>query len=710
MNTKNKIVKWFLICFSLLFVTTLSCADDLYDGFRNPPNSARPFVHWDWSDKNPTEKEIIRQLDTFKEAGFGGVEISPAQNVNAKTLKFAAQNAKKRGLLVDLSLGCNLTAANLQSGESSQIIALGKKPLKGPLTYKAKVKDLIKLADETQNIPSGHKGKLMFLRLIQTDLLSFNPGVDFSDKTRPDGSISFDINDSNNYTLYIGVLHENYVRPKGVKIPLLNPLNKQAVEKYLNSISAKLNSSLHAISCDALDFYGANWTADFNEQFTQRHGYDLTPYLPLVLDFNLPNQRTRFYDTTRRVRFDYCLTLAQLYQERFVQPFHSWCRDNGVLSRLSPPAYPLLPDIFGDFNIPDNPQSEIRNPKSFDPNLAVEINTRSINKIASSVAHLSGKTVVSSELFSAGDDLSFISGANHFIFNCPDQRKPELPISKNDIDRNARLSYLFQNSTHQGRIAILLHTNDLWSDCGPSRRGLADYVWYLLPIWQALNRNGYCADYISEKNLSNATYSDGKLHCGPIAYDAVIIPDAFSLEFAAAKVLRFDANAGGKIAFVGRPPQTAPGFKDLIVRGVPVSLTLDHIRRNDPNRVPFLNPPVKDTNDLIFWTAELMNYLKITPNVRITPVNPDIFFVHYLSDNRDIFFFTNTNKAAAITFSAEFNTGDKTPWIWNPETGQRSEYPYGESKNSFSIKLKPLESILLVFEPNMPVGQPEAKK
>jgi hypothetical protein len=695
MNPKNKIEKYLLLCFAFLFTATSLRADDLYDGFKNPPNEARPFARWLWDAKYPSEKEINRQLDTFKESGFGGVEISPVvlTDETAKMVKVAADAAKKRGLLVDLALGQALSLPNLQFGEQLQIVALGKKPLKGPMSFRGQMRDLIKLADVTQNIPEDPNCRVIFLRLVPMGRFSFASGEEFVKKITPDSSIAFDINDSNDYVLYIGAWHENFIKPASPSGGLLDPFNKKVVEKYLNNISSLLNPALggklgnfiHAVSCDGIDLHGANWTMDLTQQFYNRRGYNVVPYLPLVLDFNFPSEQTRFYDTTRRVRYDYCLTLAQLYHERFVETFRNWCRDNGVLSRLGPPAYPVLLDMFDDFNVPDIPAGDVP----------------AINKIASSAALFWGKSTVNCKSLSPYDDMSFISGANQAIFNAPGKNFAAWSDFKNTCDRTARLSYLFRNSKYQSRIAILLPTNDIWSDCGPSRGRLDDYMWYLFPLWQAFNNNGFSADYINEKILQDAVYDDGKLHCGPDTYDVVIIPDVYSIEFPAVKALRFYAKAGGKIIFIGRSPETSAGFKDLVERGVPVSLTMDYIRKNDPNVVVFIPAPVKDKDNLVSWSADLMKKNNVAPQVKISPLNSDLFFVYYLSEGRDIFFFTNTKKDS-ISFSAQFDTGGKTPSIWDPETGKQSIFPSTGKKDSLDIILKPLKSILLVFEPNTP--------
>jgi len=753
-----------LLLIAMLIAAPVLSADQFYDGFKNPPNTARPFVRWRWNAEVPTEREIIRQLDILKQAGFGGVEICPAEDANAKMVKFAADTAKQRGMTVDLALGSPLAAPSLWTSEQIQMITLGKKTLTGPATCIADVNYLVNAADETRRLAPDPNRQLMFLWLIPQGLLSFKMGEELSDKVSPDGSITFDIPDGN-HTLYIGVWHENPTQltdtTRRADGPVLNLLNKQAVEKYLNSISANLNpalgsklgDSIHTISCDDTELSGANWTTDFAQQFSQRRGYELIPYLPLVLDDNLPKENTRFYDTIRRVRYDFCATFAELFHERFAQTFYEWCRGNNVLSRLQTGYIDML-DGSMLTDIPRGDAWLVPGEQPFEPNRATEILCRVSTKIASSAAHLTNKSIVNCESMTpavfaspapaspgasrgggqkrssggdfrqtleslkASDDLTFISGVNHSILDgysylpanapfpgwtraaaCLSERNPWWPYFRNWTDRNARLSCLFQSSRRQARIAILCPTADLWSDCGLSPR-FVDYIWYLFPLWQALNHNGYTADYLGEKILPQTTFEDGKLHFGTLVYDAVIVPDAFSIEFPAAKALRFFAQAGGKIAFIGEPPQTAPGFKDLVLRGVPVQLTMDHVFENDPNRVASFPAPDKEKDNLTSWTFDLMNKISVPPTVKISPTSDNLLFVHYVADDRDIFFFTNTNRTAPVSLRAQFDTADKTPSLWDPETGNRSIFPYGDKKNELDIRLAPLESLLVVFDPN----------
>ena len=129
-----------VLMFSLFFVAPVLSADNLYDGFKNPPVSARPVIQWKWEANGPGEQEITRRLDAFKKAGFGGVEIVIGEDVNGQLFKFAADAAKQRGMVTDLSLGSTLGGTFISPAEQSHKITIGKKQFTGPTAICSKCK------------------------------------------------------------------------------------------------------------------------------------------------------------------------------------------------------------------------------------------------------------------------------------------------------------------------------------------------------------------------------------------------------------------------------------------------------------------------------------------------------------------------------------------------------------------------------------------
>ncbi len=127
--------KWFLftpLCLAgFLFVFLFSCdkenesaIDNLYQQFQQADEKYSPGVWWWWNGNALTQKEIIRQLDTLKNAGIGEVSVVPMEipeDVESlpqgfeklkwmspkwkKMLEFTIKQAEKRNIKVHISIG-----------------------------------------------------------------------------------------------------------------------------------------------------------------------------------------------------------------------------------------------------------------------------------------------------------------------------------------------------------------------------------------------------------------------------------------------------------------------------------------------------------------------------------------------------------------------------------------------------------------------------
>lgn len=75
---------------ALLACTVLATpvlADELADGFRNPPQSARPRVWWHWMNGNVTKEGIDKDLDWMARMGIGGVQNFDASLMTPQIVK-----------------------------------------------------------------------------------------------------------------------------------------------------------------------------------------------------------------------------------------------------------------------------------------------------------------------------------------------------------------------------------------------------------------------------------------------------------------------------------------------------------------------------------------------------------------------------------------------------------------------------------------------
>ena len=70
-----KVKRSVCIAGAILFATLSAKAQDaLVDGFKNPPNVARPRVYWYWQNGNITKDGLTKDLEWMHRAGIGGVE------------------------------------------------------------------------------------------------------------------------------------------------------------------------------------------------------------------------------------------------------------------------------------------------------------------------------------------------------------------------------------------------------------------------------------------------------------------------------------------------------------------------------------------------------------------------------------------------------------------------------------------------------------
>ena len=752
------------MCLLYIFLTGSGAAvanDELYQGFVNPPAEVGPDVYWWWNANALSESEVLRELDILKEAGIHGVLIFPLQSPMghtttddkqlkwlspewAKMLKFTIEAAKQRGIFVDLLVGTGWPFGGpfVENGDGIKIIKLSKKELSGPGTFKGNIKDLMVLPPGAYGETThGLEPKLQFLRLLPKKLEKFEPGIELKDRVKADGSTEFEI-PAGDYVLYTGTYREGFIvvniSAPGGEGPVIDHLSRGALDKYLKTftdalrpaLGDKIGKDLRAFHCDSFEFTNANWTTDLAEEFNKRRGYAIEPYLPFVIEWPPVYLGGSFDETVNRVQYDLWKTQKELFHERFMLPFRDWCHRQGASFRneaygcysTDKLAANLLPDVtMGETWISlqsDLPVDEIgisvdkdRSPRNYG------LWDIWCDKYAASGAHLTGRHTVACETMTSGSaafrlrledikmglDTSFVSGQNHTFYHGYNVSPPQAgfpgwfycgsyidekelwwPYFKEVNIYNSRLSWVLQKSTSRSQVALMTWENFLWA---------------------ALHQNGYCVDYVNENILHNAVMSNGKMTYGPQTYDILVINriDAVEPETAAA-IQRF-AQAGGKIIFVDHVPAYAPGLTDARIRSSKTAEIMSQILQQYPDRVFVAHGA--DPNSWLNWVSTTLAKTGIKPTVQISKPDRLLYQIHQSFEDKDIFFFANLDVNASKTFTATFDTGNKTAWRWDSFTGTRTVMAHKNTKNVLDIELKPKESLLVVFEPKMTGKHPK---
>jgi hypothetical protein len=739
-------------------------------GFLAPPAVARPFARWWWNGNAVAEAEIIRELAVLKKAGIGGVEINPieipycAQPTDDKSLLWlseawgehiglAAAHARRLGMVTYLLAGTGWPFGGpfLELEDQVQFVHLKKQMLEGPASFEASIDDLQDTADspvfalrqpEFRQAPR----RLRFLRLVPET--PSGPGSELKERVDTDGTVQFEV-PAGRHWLYIGTWRRGHRRvgkgAPGGEGPVLDHYSARAVRKYLEHFSDKLKSALggaigesfggplRALFCDSIELARANWASDLPEEFAKRRGYDIEPYLPFVLDEPVADGEGAFGDTIRRARYDYARTLVDLFHERFIQPFHRWCRENGALSRYQAYGHPWLLGMLEGYMIPDMPEGDTW---LFQPIESEYWNLDGIryaiwNKYASSGAHLTGKPVVSCEsmtnLFGVfretleyvkqADDLTFMAGVNHSVLHGYNYSPPQVDFPgwlrfgtffsehnpwwgylRRWADYNARVSWVLQQTEPVAQVAILGPTADVWSVHGLERDPYCQTPWYLHLLWQALSQQGFGSDYVNERVVQEARVEAGRMCYGPMAYDVLVVASVRSVEPATAAAIERWVKGGGRVLFVDNAPDRSPGLYEAEVSSEAVRRCIKTALRHSGGRARVVAGP-QNRGELLAWAGKALADSGVGPPVQFDQPNERLFQLHQRSGDRRFFFLVNAHREETVSVRARFATGRSIPWRWDPHTGDRAIYPHGGRPDELEIELGPVESLLLVFEP-----------
>jgi hypothetical protein len=190
-------------------------------------------------------------------------------------------------------------------------------------------------------------------------------------------------------------------------------------------------NTIRAFFNDSFEFKTErHFAKGFLEYFKKKRGYDLSPYLPTVLYPGYDNFYLDVFQIKRqpefilsendeRIRYDYSLTVSEMFAEQFLTISNRWANAYGLQNRAQ--AYGMEMDIIkaaGLTQIPETEQLYAGGSEMF-------------MKIAGSGANLYNRNLVSAEtaVFQNRDymttpqklkcaaDKMFVAGVNHLIFH-----------------------------------------------------------------------------------------------------------------------------------------------------------------------------------------------------------------------------------------------------------------------------------------------------
>jgi hypothetical protein len=362
----------------IVFASLLAAAkpDPLADGFRTPPQEARPRVYWVWL-HDFDKSRITFDLEQMKKQGIGGFlhweSGAGPSRFGTRAIPFPAgtawmspewrdglrhafKEADRLGLEVSLSMtpGANCGGPWITPELSGQRLVMGFTSITGPLHYSEVLPTPDGVARTADGKPLGYhdigvfaaepsrlghmrwvvEGAQLFPTEKLDDIPLGNPWIDVTSKVDASGRLTWDVPPGAYRIMRIGYAPTNqsadYARSRDSGL-YADHMRKESVELNMRTMfdqlfgKEALPRSLKYIYCDSLETYNADWTPGLLDEFRQRRGYDPWRFLPTLDGGNIETRAI-----TARFRSDLNKTRSDAYADNHYQLLMDLAHERGL--------------------------------------------------------------------------------------------------------------------------------------------------------------------------------------------------------------------------------------------------------------------------------------------------------------------------------------------------------------------------------------------
>lgn len=478
------------------------------------------------------------------------------------------------------------------------------------------------------------------------------------------------------------------------------------MKPVLADIGPLAGKTLTTSLIDSYEVGGQNWSKDFRAEFQKRRGYDLLKFLPAFTGSIVENPAV-----TERFLWDVRRTIADLFAENYFGHFAELCRQNGLLNAIEPYTGPFeamacgapADVVMGEFWSGTTGHQSI--------------------KLASSIAHVYGKTVVAAESFTA-------SPANGRWLNDPYSLKTlgDLVFSQG-LNRYIFHRYAMQPWTNRwpgmtmGQWGFHFERTETWWNQGKPWIDYISRCEFLLQQGRSVNDAAY---FIGESTPVDLRTGDPKL---PEGYDYDAVNTDVLLHGATVKNGRLTLASGANYAVLILPPNDSDMTPTLLKRIMELVQEGATVVGAPPKHSPSLeNYPdcdaqVKKLADTmwgkcdgktvtenqygqgrIVWgkpLAEIFAAQKLLRDFEFTGASEEtkLAFGHRVAGETEIYFISNQRREADSA-DVTFRVSGKTPELWHADTGVIERAPvWHEQDGRTTVRLAfgPADSVFVIF-------------
>ena len=421
---------------------------------------AKPGTRWWWLGSAVDSANLTYNLETYAKAGIGAVEITPIYGVQGnekndidflsprwmRMLGHVEAEGQRLGIEIDMNTGTGwpFGGPEVTVDEAATRVYF--------TTWHAG--DVVpQLSDkEKKNFPKLQK---VYAYLNLNEILEVEAqSKDIKNEKKRQEYLANYRYDTLFVACYIAKTRQQVKRAApGGEGYVMDHFNPKAVQNYFKRFDKAFAASgvpyPHTFFNDSYEVYEADWTPAMLDEFKARRGYALEEYFPVFMDASFDDSKYfsinhRTYPQAKGIRFrtheeviaDYRLTLNDLLQKMFTNPWIKWAHSHGAKVRNQAHGSPAnLLDLYASVDIPEIESFGL---SDFGiQGLRTDTLTRrndsdlSMLKYPASAAHFYGKEFVSAETFTwltehfrtslsqckPDFDLMMVAGVNHCYFH-----------------------------------------------------------------------------------------------------------------------------------------------------------------------------------------------------------------------------------------------------------------------------------------------------
>jgi hypothetical protein len=426
---------------------------------------------------------------------------------------------------------------------------------------------------------------------------------------------------------------------------------KRFFQRFEDNNHDKCGKALNFFFSDELSFgiSGNLWNDNFKDEFINRKGYDIIPYLYGIFEDIGP--------ITQKIRLDYYDVIVSLEEKNYFEPIYTWHEERGMTYGCDHGGRGYDVTEFGDYF---RTQKYNQGPGNDQPNLSSDIIK---NKISSSISHIysrprtwlegfygSGWGTSSAQLIDAicrnyamGHNLLSFHGLYYTTYGgfwewappCNHFRMPYWIHMKKLTKCVKRMSYMNTRGVHQCDVAIIYPVAAVEGGIDGEKSVQAAFS-----LGEFLYKNGVDFDFIDFESLANAEISYNKLSVANKNYKTVIIPSMKTIRFSGLeKLLEFKQAGGVPICF----------------GDVPVAS--DRAGRNDNVLNDIVNQ-IFDSSNILAIPQQVLDVMdsKFTRDFKVIDSLEIPYFQHRKTDDADFYTVYGIAKGTKCFFRVHGNS------------------------------------------------------